>query len=84
MVPVVPVCRGRCFTRLAVDKVTRFWGDGHASKMEGEQKLYDHLLGQFLNITQNLPVGRVVTTQGTLNSDQILNVHGANIKLNKG
>ena len=81
--PSFPFAGWRTFSRLGTDKVTEFWGDGYATKMEGEQKLYDHQLGQWLNIVENLPVGRVATTHGTLDSDQILNVHGANIKLNK-
>lgn len=81
--PGFPFAVLRTFIRLSMTQTQDFYGDGYATKMEGQQKLFDHLLGQYLYICQNLPVGRIVTTDGTLDTDQVLNVHGANIKLKK-
>ena len=79
--PHYPFAMWRTFVRLDVGQTQSFFGDGYALKMEGQQKLYDHIMREWLYMLGNQATGRVVTTEGTLDVDQILNVHGANIKL---
>ena len=61
-----------------------FWGYGYSSLMEPQQRLLDEMLANYIMITRNLAVGRVITTHGTLDVQRIINEHGMNIELNPG
>ena len=81
--PAPPFALSKVFVDLKLGSTQSMWGTSHTSKMEGAALVYNRVLTDYMDIVRNVKFDRVITTEGTLDNETILNVHGANIKLNE-
>lgn len=83
--PDFPYAHWRNFLDLLPDgKNHGFWGYGYGTLCWTQQKMIDEFTSNFLLILRNLGIGRMVTEEGVLDTDQMTSLWGAVIELNEG
>ena len=82
--PSFPFAKGTNYSQIDSRKGLGFWGAGYTQRSRSEEVAYNNFLSAYLDIVSELPHNRLITTEGAIPVNSILNIPGSVIQLMPG
>lgn len=82
--PSFPFVKASNYPHIDPRKGLSFWGTGYTERSRAEELAYNNFLSAYLDIVSELPHNRLITTEGAIPVNSILNIPGSIIQLQPG
>lgn len=82
--PSFPFVKASNYPHIDPQKGLSFWGTGYTERSRAEEIAYNNFLSAYLDIASELPHNRLLTTEGAIPVNSILNIPGSIIQLQPG